>query len=108
MVADSDSNIAWQRAQLRKNRAALKALETARFTIGEIATSKRDGQTHKTIAELERKIAQSERCIAEYERRTRRPLATDLRSLADASWSNWDAYTSQRQRKNGPRSPGRG
>lgn len=108
MVADSDSNIAWHRVQLKRNREALKALETARFTIGEIATSKRDGKTQKAIAELQRKIAESERCIADYNKRTRRPLATDLQSLANASWSNWDAYTSQRQRKSGPRSPGRG
>jgi len=108
MVADSDSNIAWHRVQLKKNRAALKALETARFTIGEIASSKRDGQTQKAIAELQRKIAQSERCVADYEKRTRRPLATDLRSLSDGSWSHWDAYTAQQQRKTGSRSPGRG
>ncbi len=108
MVADSDSNIAWHRVQLKKNRAELKALETARFTMGEIATAKRDGRTQKTIAELKRKIAQSERCIGDYEKRTRRPLTTDLQSLSNASWSNWDAYTVDRQRKPGPRSPGRG
>ncbi|MBR0713210.1 hypothetical protein [Bradyrhizobium liaoningense] len=106
MVADSDSNIAWHRVQLKKNRAELKALETARFTIGEIASSKRDGATQKAIAELKRKIVQSERSIADYEKRTRRPLATDLQSLSNGSWSNWDSYTSQR--KSGPRSPGRG
>jgi hypothetical protein len=108
MVADSDSNIAWHRVQLKKNRLALKALETARFTMGEIASSKRDGQTQKAIAELKRKIAQSERCIADYDKRTRRPLATDLRSLSSAEWGSWDAYTTQRQRKPGQRSPGRG
>ncbi len=103
MVADSDSHIAWHRVQLKKNRAELKALETARFTMGEIATSKRDGQTQKAFAELKRKIEQSERCIAEYEKRTRRPLTTDLRSLANASWSNWTAYTPH-PRKSGQRS----
>ena len=108
MVADSDSNIAWHRVQFKKNRAELKALETARFTMGEIASSKRDGQTQKAIAELQRKIAQSERSIADYEKRTRRPLATDLRSLSNGSWSHWDSYTNQQQRKTGPRSPGRG
>ncbi|GLR86098.1 hypothetical protein [Bradyrhizobium iriomotense] len=106
MVADSDSNIAWQRVQLKKNRAELKALETARFTMGEIASSKRNGESQKAIAELRRKIAQSERSIADYEKRTRRPLATDLQSLSNGSWSHWDAYTNQR--KSGPRSPGRG
>jgi hypothetical protein len=105
MVADSDSNIAWHRVQLKKNRAELKALETARFTMGEIASSKRNGQTQKTIAGLKRKIAQSERSIADYERRTRRPLATDLQSLSNGSWSHWDANTAQRQRKTGQRSP---
>ena len=54
MIADSNSNIAWHRVQLRRNRDALKALETARFTIGEIASSKRAGGTQKTIAELKR------------------------------------------------------
>jgi hypothetical protein len=38
---------------------------------------------------LQRKIAESERCISDHKRRTRRPLATDLRSLANVSWSNW-------------------
>ena len=75
MVADSDSNIAWHRVQLKKNRAELKALETARFTMGEIASSKRNGQTQKAIAELKRKIAQSERVIADHDKRTRRPSA---------------------------------
>ena len=45
MIADSNSNIAWHRVQLRRNRDTLKALETARFTIGEIASSKRAGGT---------------------------------------------------------------
>ncbi|MGY3466591.1 hypothetical protein ACVW0I_003462 [Bradyrhizobium sp. LM6.11] len=74
MVADSDSNIAWHRVQLKKNRAELKALETARFTMGEIAASKRSGQTQKAIGELKRKIAQSERAVADHDKRTRRPL----------------------------------
>lgn len=106
MVADSDSNIAWHRVQLKKNRAELKALETARFTMGEIASSKRNGQTQKALAELKRKIAQSERAVADYDKRTRRPLATDQQSLSNGSWSHWDAYT--QQRKTSQRSPGRG
>ncbi len=89
MTADSDSHIAWQRVQLKKNRAALKGLETARFRVGQMTGSSR--QTEKAVAELKRKIAESERCIADYERRTRRPLATDLRSLTSMSWSNWTA-----------------
>jgi hypothetical protein len=89
MIADSNSNIAWHRVQLRRNRDALKALETARFTMGEIAGSKRIGGTQKAIAEVKRKIRESERCIAAYERQTRRPLATDLQSLASVSWDSW-------------------
>src|ERR1700690_3303225 len=65
MSGDSNSKIAWHRVQLKKNRDALKALETARFTIGEIA---RGGRTQNGIAELKRKIDESERCIAAYER----------------------------------------
>jgi len=89
MIADSNSNIAWHRVQLKKNRDAVKALETVRFTIGEMTGS--SGQTQKTIATLKRKIAESERCIAAHERRTRRPVATDLQSLASVSWSSWNA-----------------
>jgi hypothetical protein len=88
VIADSDSNIAWHRVQLKKNRDAVKALETAQFTIGEIAGSL--GQTKKAIAILKRKIAESERCITVHERRTKRPVATDLQSLASVSWSSWN------------------
>jgi hypothetical protein len=88
MIADSDSNIAWHRVQLKKNRDAVKALETAQFTTGEIAGS--TGQTKKAIANLKRKIAESVRCIAVHERRTKRPVATDLQSLASVSWSSWN------------------
>jgi predicted transcriptional regulator len=88
MIADSNSNIAWHRVQLKKNRDAVKALETARFTIGEIAGA--TGQTKKTIGNLKRKTAESERCIAAHERRTKRPVATDLQSLASVSWSSWN------------------
>ncbi|MGB9117910.1 hypothetical protein [Bradyrhizobium sp.] len=91
MSGDSNSKIAWHRVQLRKNRDALKTLETARFTVGEIANSRMIGQTRETIAQLKRKIAESERCIAEHERQTRRPVATDLQSLSSvASWSSWN------------------
>jgi hypothetical protein len=95
MMADSNSNIAWHRVQLRKNRDVLKALETARFTMGETAGSA--GQTQKAIASLKRKIAESERCIAAHERRTRRPVATDLRSLASVSWSSWNTHPAGRR-----------
>jgi hypothetical protein len=89
MSADSNSNVAWHRVQLKKNRDEVKALETVRFTIGEMAAS--TSQTEKTIATLMRKIAESERCIAAHEKRTRRPVATDLQSLASVSWSSWIA-----------------
>jgi hypothetical protein len=89
MIAESNSDIAWHRVQLKKNRDAVKALETARFRTGNIASS--SGQTQKTIANLKRKITESERCIAAHERRTKRPLATDLQSLASVSWSSWNA-----------------
>ncbi len=102
MVADSDSRIAWHRAQLKKHRQTLKALETARFTVGDIAGPRNAGATEQTIAEAKRKIAQSERCIAEHERQTRRPLATDLGSLASVSWSHWNGTVAP-PRKGGPR-----
>ena len=88
MSADSDSRIAWHRVQLRKNREALKALETSRFTSGEIAGR---GRMSQTIADLKQKIAESERCIALHERQTRRPLGTDFRSLVGVNWSHWNA-----------------
>jgi len=88
MTADSNSDIAWHRVQLRKNRNAVKALEIAHFT-GNIAAS--SDQMQKNIAILKRKIADSERCIAAHERRTKRPVATDLQSLASMSWSSWNA-----------------
>jgi hypothetical protein len=89
MIAESNSDIAWHRVQLKKNRDAVKALETARFRTGNIAGS--SSQTQKTITNLKRKITESERCIAVHERRTKRPVATDLQSLSRVSWSSWNA-----------------
>jgi hypothetical protein len=89
MSADGDSKIAWHRVQLRKNREALRVLETASFTVGDIASG---GRTHRAIAELKRKVAESERCIAAHERQTKRPLATDFRSLLSVSWSSWNVH----------------
>ena len=94
MVADSDSRIAWHRVQLRRNREAMRMLEAARFTTGDMG-AKAASATQGKIAELKRKIAESEQCIAEYEKRTRRPLTTDFKTLASVSWSNWDASPSQ-------------
>jgi hypothetical protein len=93
MSADSDSRIAWHRVQLKKNREALKALETARFTSGEIAGRRQESQS---IDDLKAKIAESERCIAVHERETRRPRATDFRSLAGVDWSNWNTRAGDR------------
>jgi hypothetical protein len=89
MIVDGNSKIAWHRVQLKKNRDALKALEIARFAIGEIAGSPGESR-QKTITGLKRKIAESERSIAGHDRQTRRPLATDLQSLARVSWSSWN------------------
>ena len=52
MVADSNSQIAWHRAQIKRHREALKALETGRFRFGQIAGAKSAGQIEKTVAEL--------------------------------------------------------
>jgi hypothetical protein len=94
MAADSNSKVAWHRAQIKKYRGALKRIETAKFTIGQSADAKAIAQTNKLVAELNRKIKQSERVIAQHERQTRRPLATDLRSLSSVPWSNWNAHGS--------------
>jgi hypothetical protein len=59
-MADSDSRIAWHRAQLKKNREALKALEVARF----LGQHDKKGDVQKAMIGLERKIAESEKCIA--------------------------------------------
>jgi hypothetical protein len=89
MIADSNSNVAWHRVQLRKNRDALKAIEIARFRVGRPAGSSAKDQ-QEAIASLKRKIAESERCIALHERQTRRPLTTDRGSLTQVQWSNWN------------------
>jgi hypothetical protein len=89
MAADSDSNIAWHRAQLRKHREALRHFETARFTVGEIAGSRQADQKQKSIADLKRKIRESQQAIAAHEQQMRRPRATDYRSLASVPWSKW-------------------
>jgi hypothetical protein len=92
-MADSNSKIAWHRAQLKKNCAALKQLEIARFA----GSHDKIGNTQKTIDELTRKIAESEKCISAYERLGRRPLGTDFSSLTNVSWGNWNAYTNSQR-----------
>ena len=52
-MADSNSKIAWHRAQLKKNRAMLKRLEIARFTVGHDKV----GETQKTIDEAKKLFA---------------------------------------------------
>jgi hypothetical protein len=89
MSADSNSRVAWHRVQLKKNRDALKALELTRFTTGEIGGSR---QLSDAIADLKQKIAESQQCITEFERQTKRPLATDFRSLANVNWSTWNGH----------------
>ncbi len=58
MIADSNSNIAWHRVQLKKNREAVKALEIARFRVGEMTGAAGQAQ-QKALADLKRKIAES-------------------------------------------------
>ena len=96
MVGDSNSMIAWHRVRLRQNRQALKAMEIARFTTGDVVGS--SNRMQKATACLKRKIAESERCIAAHDRQTRRPLATDLRSLAGVKWDSWNAQRVARRR----------
>jgi hypothetical protein len=91
MAADSDSKIAWHRTQLRKNREALKNLETGWFAFGEISGSRHAAQQQKAIAELKRKIRESEQIVAAYHKETQRPRGTDFRSLASVPWSKWNA-----------------
>jgi len=93
MPVDTDRAIARHRAKLKKLRETLKNFETTRFTVGQPAQSSTTGRTQKAIAELQQKIRQSQHIIAAYERQARRPLATDQRSLASVSWSNWNAQT---------------
>jgi hypothetical protein len=95
MVADSDSRIAWHRAQLKKNRAELRQIETIRFTVGQSSDARAQHEARRQLAELKDKIRQSEQIIGQHEKQTRRPLGTDLRSLSRVSWGNWTA--------NGPR-----
>jgi hypothetical protein len=91
MAADSNSMIAWHRAQIVRLRETLRHLESAKFAYGEIAGSKVTDQTQKTVTEVKRKIRESQQIIMEHDRQTRRPLTTDHRTLASAPWSNWNA-----------------
>ncbi len=90
-MADSDSTIAWHRAQLRKHREVLHEMEVRRFRFGETADPRVRVETLRIAANLRRKITISERVIGAYEKRTRRPLTTDFRSLANVQWGNWNS-----------------
>ena len=89
MAADSNSQIAWHRAQIRKHRDALKQFETSRFTFGAIARPKTADRSRQIVAELKRKIRESELIVAAHERQSRRPLSTDFHTLASAPWGKW-------------------
>jgi len=94
MVADSNSQIAWHRAQIKKHNEALKRFETSRFTYGRIAGAKATDETQKIVAELKRKISESQHIVSAYERQVRRPLTTDFKTLASAPWSKWNDHGS--------------
>ena len=91
MAADSNSMIAWHRAQIARLRETLRHLESASFAYGEIAGAKSAGQPPKDVVELKRKIRQSQDIITAHDRQTRRPLTTDHHTLASARWSTWNA-----------------
>jgi hypothetical protein len=93
MVADSDSRIAWHRAQVRRHRDALRHIETSKLIVGENADPRVIAQAQKTVAELRDKIRQYEQVIAHHDRQTRRPLATDLRTLSNIHWSDWNSQS---------------
>ena len=92
MVADSDSRIAWHRAQVRRHRDTLRHIETVKFGVGDNPDPRAIAQAQKAVAELKDKIRQSEQVIALHDRQTRRPLATDLRTLSNIHWSDWNSH----------------
>jgi hypothetical protein len=82
-MADSDSSIAWHRAQIKRLRERLLDLDAGTMATGKIARSKKISQAQDGIAVLKRKLRQSEQIVEAHERRhTRRPRGTDSRSLA--------------------------
>lgn len=90
-MADSDSTIAWHRAQLKKHREALRDMEVRRFRFGETSDPRVRIETLRIAANLRRRITASEKVIGAYEKRTLRPRTTDFRSLANVQWSNWNS-----------------
>jgi hypothetical protein len=93
MTADSNSRIAWHRAQIRRHRDALQRIEGTRFSVGESPDARALARSQALVAELTAKIRQSEQVIAQHDRETRRPLGTDLRSLSKVDWSDWNAHS---------------
>jgi hypothetical protein len=91
MVADSDSRIAWHRAQVRRHSDTLRRIEAAKFAAGKNSDPRAIAQAQKTVAELKDKIRQSEQIVALHDRQTRRPLATDLRTLSNIHWIDWNS-----------------
>ena len=82
-MADSDSSIAWHRAQIKRLRETLLDLETVGTTEGRIAGANKTGQAGLSIADLKRRIRQSEQIVEAYDRlHIRRPRGTDSQSLA--------------------------
>ena len=57
MAADSDSRIAWHRAQVKKHRDALKRVETSKFTIGKSANPKAVTQNVGHLDRFGRRLA---------------------------------------------------
>ena len=82
-MADSDSSIAWHRAQIKLLRETLLDLEAGAMAAGSIARTKKPVPARDGIAGVTRKLRQSEQLIEAYERRNaRRPRGTDSQSLA--------------------------
>ena len=82
-MADSDSSIAWHRAQIKRLRETLLDLEAGAMAAGKIPRTKKIGQARDGIAGVTRKLRQSEQIIEAHDRRNfRRPRGTDSQSLA--------------------------
>ena len=66
MPVDSDSAIAWHRAQLKKLRETLKNIEPTRFTVGELAqstTNRQDAEDDRRTAAEDPAVSAHHRCV---------------------------------------------
>jgi hypothetical protein len=82
-MADSDSSIAWHRAQIKRLRERLLDLEAGTIATGRLGRPRKIDRARDGIAGLKRKLRQSEQIIEAHEpRSTRRPRGTDSQSLA--------------------------